>query len=208
MIVYLPKQVTLIPKSDTIYESSIFQSDRDDILDISNLKNFELLKNFQVLKLKPIQPKTIHRLVLVDKNQLLNFETFLTSLSIVSPLGFSTKIDDYIYGYYQPENTSEKIPFLVVKFNGYSIMQMLMDTWEPSIITETRTLFQKETPEQALTKPEPTPFHEVLTKNIFMRTSTLSTGETLYYGFLSDKLLLITPSDIVTEPLLRKIIGR
>lgn len=205
---YIPQQVVPTVRKNIVHENSILRPDTNDLFEISGQQSFELLKNFNALKSKEIPTKTIHSIVPVQGNQLVTFDNFLNSLSIMSPIGFSTKIEDYTYGYYQPEDSLEKIPFLLVKFNGYGIMQTLMNNWEPTIIFETRTLFQKEIINQTLLKPESVPFRETITKNIFLRTATLSTGETLYYGFLSDTLLFISPSDQIAEPLLRRIIGR
>jgi hypothetical protein len=194
-------------KASTAHQNSILRLDSSDTFELSNLQSFEVLKNFKTLQAKDLPEKTIYAIVPTQNNVPINLETFTDTLGITTPIGFTSKADDFIYGYYRPEG-SEKIPFLLIRFNGYGIIQMLMSRWEPSIIFETRTWFQKVITDQPLLKPEPVPFQDIVTKNIPLRTATLSTGETLYYGFLTDTTLLITRSDQVAEPLLRRMIGR
>jgi hypothetical protein len=203
----LPKLAPLVQKTSTAHKNSILRLDSSDTFELSNLQSFEVLKNFKTLQVKDLSEKTIYAIVPTQNNVPVNLETFTNALGITTPIGFTSKADDFIYGYYRPEG-SEKVPFLLIRFNGYGIIQMLMSRWEPSIIFETRTWFQKVITSQPLLKPEPVPFQDVVIKNIPLRTATLSTDETLYYGFLTDTTLLITRSDQVVEPLLRRMIGR
>lgn len=203
----LPQRAALIQKQTSVYQNTILQPDSSDFFELSNLQNFELLKNFRALQTKEISEKTIHVIVPTENEKPINLETFASILSITTPLGLTSKADDFLYGYYRPEN-SNQFPFLLIRFNGYGIIQQIMSRWESSIIFETRTWFQSVVTDQLLLKPEPAPFQDIITNNIPLRTATLSTGETLYYGFLTDTTLIITTSDQVIKPLLRRMVGR
>ena len=118
-----------------------------------------------------------------------------------------SQADDFIYGYYQP-SSGIKVPFLLIRFEGYDMMYQLIHKWEPDIIDGTQLLFWPDETSNTLIKEEAPTFVDTIVNNIPMRIGTTTSGKTITYGFLTDGTLLITPSAEIAEPLLRRMIGR
>ncbi len=201
---YQPKIAPIINRGTQSYQNTIMQVSEFTSFDITNLASYEILKNFNALQQKEIPEKSFFAIVPKVNEKIPPLETFFTSLDIRSPLGFTSKSRDYLYSYYKPEGISEKIPFLLIRFDGYEIMHTLLSGWEPRMIIETRTLFQKKQAE-FVTQPEAFPFEDVVINNIVLRKGSLSTSESLYYGFITNTVLLITPNPAVLDPIVRSM---
>lgn len=189
------------------YASSLLRTETTDPIDLGNDQQFALLKQFKDLQTKEIESKTFQNIVPVLDNASTNFETFAQKLELKFPLGFAGKATDFVYGFYNDPDQG-KIPFLLVRFEGYDILHSIMSTWEPNMLGDTLSLFSTDAPSDTLLKPETATFHDNLVNNLPMRTGENTNGQQISYGFLSDQTLLITSNPAVTEPIVRRLIGR
>ena len=207
IIPLLPKMVQIIQPSTKKYESILLRVDTIKPLELSEVKDFQLRDQLKAVQATDVSEKSFVSIVPTFSGEKTNLQTFAATYDLKFPLGFADKANDYIYGYYRPEG-KEKIPFLLISFEGYDIMYSIMRNWEDTIIGGTFTLFAPEKSVGKLMRAETTVFKDVVINNIPLRTGIISSGESITYGFLTDQTLLITTSTDVAEPILRRMIGR
>jgi predicted alpha/beta hydrolase family esterase len=186
--------------------SNFLRLDTVQPLDIS-VQLFELKQGLKDLVTIPTAEKTFYGIIPTENSSQATLESFGKKLDIKFPLGFATKADDYVYGFYQDPDIG-KVPFLLITFDGYDVLHSIMNNWEPTILGDMMPLFNSELLDNNLTRPEPAVFSDVIIKNIPMRQGVNVKGQQISYGFLSDKVLIITPQPIITEPIIRRLIGR
>ena len=199
--------VVPLKKNVVAYESKLLRVESINPLELAGKTTFDQVISLQTLQKIDVPEKTFASIVPLQSGSVMNLQTLDDTYNIKFPIGFAGKADDYLYGMYKAEGTTENIPFLLVKFEGYDIMYSIMYNWEPSIAHDLELLFYG-IQSNTLAEPESAPFNDQTILNIPMRVAELPSGRSISYGFLTDSILLITPSPIVGEPILRRIIGR
>ncbi len=189
------------------FTNTLMNTETIDLLDITNDQRFVLLGQLKELQGKEIPAKTFQSIVPIASEQPTNFEMFAQKLELKFPLGFAGKTENFIYGFYQGSDQG-KIPFLLVRFDGYDTIHSIMSTWEPDMINGTLQLFSKDYSADTLLKPESAEFTDSIVNNLPVRSGKNNADQVVSYAFLNDKTLLITPNPIVADPILRRIIGR
>lgn len=189
------------------FTNTLMNIETIDSIDINNDQRFVLLSQLKEFQGKEIPEKTFQSIVPISSDQPTNFEVFAQKLELKFPLGFAGKTENFIYGFYNEPDTG-KIPFLLVRFDGYDVIHSIMNKWEPDMITGTLPLFSRDYSADTLLKPESAEFIDSVVNNLPMRSGKNNADQTVSYGFLDDKTLLITTNPVIAEPILRRLIGR
>lgn len=207
IIPLIPKVVQLVQSPTKKYETNLLRVETIKPFELSGIKDYQLKEQLRAVQLGDISEKTFASIVPTLSGEKTNLATFVSTFDMKFPIGFADKADEYVYGYYHPTG-KDKVPFLLIQFQGYDVMYSIMRTWEKTMIDGTITLFAPDQLVTNLLKSETPSFKDIIVNNIPLRTATLSSGYTITYGFLSDQTLLITTSSEIAEPILRRMIGR
>jgi predicted alpha/beta hydrolase family esterase len=207
VIPFIPKTVPIIQSDTKKYESSLLRVETIKPFEFSGIKDYQVKEQMKAVQKTDVTERTFLSIVPTFGGEKTNLQTFVSAFDIKFPVGFADKADDYVYGYYQPAN-KDKIPFLLVQFQGYDIMYSIMRSWEETLVDGTLLLFAPDQMTENLMRSETVSFNDIIVSNIPFRTATLSSGYTITYGFLTDQTLLITTSAEVAEPIVRRMIGR
>lgn len=203
----IPKIVPLLKTNTNQYGTTLLRVEKNQPFEINSVENYQLKETLKTLQSNEVETKTFSAIVPLQQGTRTTLQDFVELFGIKFPVGFASQAKDFVYGYYQPSN-DEKIPFLLIQFNGYDIIYQLMRNWEPDITNGMQLLFWPDEVATSLIKNESAEFNDALINNIPMRVGTTPSGKTIIYGFLTDETLLITPSTNLAEPLLRRMIGR
>lgn len=203
----VPTIIQRIQTVDTQYASSLIRVETITPLQLTGVVDFQLKKQFKELQTAEIEERTFSSIVPLNGAQRAPLQNFADALLLQLPVGFASKTNDYVYGYYRPQGQVQA-PFLLISFDGYDLMYSVMRNWEDDIAHQLSPLLLPKKESLTLVKSEKPLFIDTIVNNIPMRIATLSDGSTVSYGFLTDQVLLITTSSDIAEPLLRRIVGR
>lgn len=203
----IPRLATIIQSPTKQYETTLLRVEHIEPFELSGSQNFQLNQELKALQSKDYPEKTFWTITPLWNKQRSTLQQFIDTFSLKFPVGFASQINDFVYGYYKLEG-GKKTPFLLVRFENYDIMYQLMRKWEDTIFNGTLVLFYPEQAVSTLLKLETPTFTDVIVNNIPVRTATLSSGNSISYGFLTEKTLLISTSSNLAEPVLRRMIGR
>lgn len=203
----IPKTVPLLRTDTTKYATNLLRVETIKPFELTSVETFKLKDKLKELQASEVGTKTFSAIVPLQQGTRTTLQLFIETFGIKFPTGFASQADDFIYGYYQP-SSGIKVPFLLIRFEGYDMMYQLIHKWEPDIIDGTQLLFWPDETSNTLIKEEAPTFVDTIVNNIPMRIGTTTSGKTITYGFLTDGTLLITPSAEIAEPLLRRMIGR
>lgn len=203
----LPQLAQIVQSPTKQYETKLLRVEHIEPFELIGQQNFQLNQELRALQSKEVPEKTFWTITPLVNEKRSTLQQFADTFSIKFPVGFAGKADDFIYGYYTPAGGS-KTPFLLVHFDGYDIMYQLMRKWEDTIFNGTLILFYPDQAVSTLLKLETPTFKDIIVNNLPMRTATLSSGNSISYGFLSEQTLIITTSPDIAEPVLRRMIGR
>lgn len=203
----LPKLARIVQSPTKQYETNLLRVEHIEPFELIGQQNFQLNQELRALQTKDVPEKTFWTITPLVNDRRATLQQFADTFSIKFPVGFAGKVDDFIYGYYTPEG-GKKTPFLLVHFDGYDIMYQLMRKWEDTIFNGTLILFSPDQAISTLLKLETPSFKDIIVNNLPMRAATLSSGNSISYGFLSEQTLVITTSPDIAEPILRRMIGR
>ncbi|HQV64675.1 MAG TPA: alpha/beta hydrolase [Candidatus Paceibacterota bacterium] len=207
VIPLLPTVVQLVESPTKKYETNLLRVETIKPFELNGVQDYQLKEQLRAVQVGEISEKTFSSIVPTQSGEKTSLATFVSTFDMKFPVGFADKADEYVYGYYHPVG-KEKVPFLLVQFQGYDVMYSIMRTWESTLIDGTITLFAPDQLVSNLLKSETPSFKDIIVNNIPLRTATLSSGYTVTYGFLTDQTLLITTSTDIAEPVLRRMIGR
>ncbi len=201
----IPVRVPIITTKNPI-ASNFLRLDTVQPLDL-DVQSFVLKQELADVTSVAVAEKTFYGIVPTENSTPTTLDSLGKKLDIKFPLGFATKADDYVYGFYQDPELG-KVPFLLITFDGYDVLHSIMNNWEPTMLGDMMLLFSTESLNSALVRPEPAVFTDVVIKNIPMRQGININGQQITYGFLSDKVMIITPQPSIAEPVVRRLIGR
>lgn len=204
---FIPQTVPVIQSDTKKYETPLLRVETVKPFEFSGIKDYQIKDQIKAVQKTDVTERTFLSIVPTLAGEKTNLQTFVNAFDIKFPIGFADKADDYIYGYYHPTG-EDKIPFLLIQFQGYDTMYSIMRSWEPTMVDGTLLLFAPDQITENLMRSETPSFKDSIVNNIPLRTATLSSGYTITYGFLTDQTLLITTSADVAEPIVRRMIGR
>ncbi len=197
----------VMQSADTKYESPLLRVEQISPLELSGSENFKLREKLKELQATEVPERAFSAIVPTLGGKRASLQDFIDAFGMKFPVGFSGKTNDFVYGYYHPDQEDSRA-FLLISFEGYDVMYSVMRNWEKDMAGGLQPLFFPDQETTTLLKTETPAFSDVIINNIPMRVATLASGETIAYGFLTDQTLLIARSTAVAEPLLRRMIGR
>ncbi len=203
----IPQLSKIIQSPTKQYETTMLRVEHIEPFELVGPQNFQLNQELRALQTKDVPEKTFWTITPLSNGKRATLQQFADVFSLKFPVGFASKADDFIYGYYRTEG-GVKTPFLLIHFQGYDIMYQLMRKWEDTIFNGTLVLFYPDQAISRLLKLETPSFKDSIVNNIPIRTATLSSGSSISYGFLTEQTLIISTSSDLAEPVLRRMIGR
>jgi predicted alpha/beta hydrolase family esterase len=201
----IPVRVPIMVTRNPI-ASNFLRLDATQPLDL-DVQSFALKQQLKDISLVSVPDKTFYGIIPTENGVPTTLESLGKKLDIKFPLGFATKADDYVYGFYQDPNLG-KIPFLLITFDGYDVLYSIMSNWEPTMLGDMMPLIAPESSVSVLTRPEPAVFSDIVSKNIPIRQGINTNGQQVVYGFISDNVMIISTQPSITEPIIRRLIGR